>query len=187
MPEQAAPGNEQAFRVLIAKPGLDGHDRGARVVVRALREAGFDVAYTGIRKTPDEIAQQARDFGAELVGLSILSGAHRELVPAVIEALQRHGLETAPVVAGGIIPERDRAALLEMGVAAIFGPGARTAEIIRTLSETIEAALTLSRRRAPRRRGPAGRVGNPAGRVCVGPRRGVLAWRSPRAAQSASN
>ena len=150
MPEQTAPGNEQAFRVLIAKPGLDGHDRGARVVVRALREAGFDVAYTGIRKTPDEIAQQARDFGAELVGLSILSGAHRELVPAVIEALQRHGLETAPVVAGGIIPERDRAALFEMGVAAIFGPGARTAEIIRTLSETIEASRRPFRPPPPR-------------------------------------
>ena len=135
--EQAGQGRG---RVLIAKPGLDGHDRGARVIVRALREAGFDVAYTGIRRTPEEIARHAAEFGAELVGLSILSGAHLELVPAVVEALQHHGLETAPVVAGGIIPESDRAALLEMGVVAIFGPGSRTDDIVRTLGETIASA-----------------------------------------------
>jgi methylmalonyl-CoA mutase C-terminal domain/subunit len=141
MAEQSVEQSSQGRgRILIAKPGLDGHDRGARVIVRALREAGFDVAYTGIRRMPDEIAQQAAEFGAELVGLSILSGAHLELVPAVIEALQRHGLETAPVVAGGIIPKSDHAALLEMGVVAIFGPGSRTGDIVRTLSETIASA-----------------------------------------------
>ncbi len=127
-------------RVLIAKPGLDGHDRGARMVVRALREAGFDVAYTGIRRTPDEIAEHAVRHEAGLVGLSILSGAHLELVPRVLDALQRHGLETVPVVVGGIIPERDRAALLEMGVAAIFGPGMTTKQIVSTLRETLGGA-----------------------------------------------
>jgi methylmalonyl-CoA mutase C-terminal domain/subunit len=119
-----------ALRVLIAKPGLDGHDRGARVIVRLLREAGFEVEYTGIRKTPDEIARQAREFGAEVVGLSILSGAHMELVPAVMDALQRAGLEHVPLIAGGIIPPQDRTALLEMGAAAIFTPGARSGELI---------------------------------------------------------
>ena len=89
-----------APRVLIAKPGLDGHDRGARVIVRLLREAGFEVEYTGIRRTPDEIAEQAREFGAEAVGLSILSGAHMELVPEVLDALRRAGLEHVPLIAG---------------------------------------------------------------------------------------
>lgn len=118
-----------APRVLIAKPGLDGHDRGARMVVRSLRDAGFDVAYTGIRRTPEEIAASAVEFNAELVGLSILSGAHLDLVPRVMDALAERGLDTVPVAVGGIIPEHDRTALLEMGVVAIFGPGARTADI----------------------------------------------------------
>lgn len=128
-----------ALRVLIAKPGLDGHDRGARVIVRLLREAGLDVQYTGIRKTPDEIAEQAREFGAEAVGLSILSGAHMELVPAVMDALQRAGLEHVPLIAGGIIPPQDRTLLLEMGVAAIFTPGTRSADLIPALQAAAEA------------------------------------------------
>ena len=118
-----------APRVLIAKPGLDGHDRGARMVVRSLRDAGFDVAYTGIRRTPEEIAASAVEFNTELVGLSILSGAHLDLVPRVMDALAERGLDTIPVAVGGIIPEHDRTALLEMGVVAIFGPGAHTADI----------------------------------------------------------
>ena len=126
-----------APRVLIAKPGLDGHDRGAFIIVRMLREAGFEVAYTGIRRTPEEIAAAAEEFGAELVGVSILSGAHLELIPRVMEALARRGLETVPVVAGGIIPEHDRTALLEMGVVAVFGPGSRSDEIAQTLRETV--------------------------------------------------
>jgi methylmalonyl-CoA mutase C-terminal domain/subunit len=126
-----------APRVLIAKPGLDGHDRGARMVVRSLRESGFDIAYTGIRRTPDEIATAAVDFGAELVGLSILSGAHLDIVPRVMDALAERGLETVPVAVGGIIPEHDRAALLEMGVVAIFGPGARTADIAAAVEQAI--------------------------------------------------
>ena len=128
-----------ALRVLIAKPGLDGHDRGARVIVRLLREAGFEVRYTGIRRTPDEIAEQAREFRAEAVGLSILSGAHMELVPAVMDALQRAGIEHVPLIAGGIIPPQDRTALLEMGVAAIFTPGARSADLVPALRTAAEA------------------------------------------------
>lgn len=126
-------------RVLIAKPGLDGHDRGARMVVRSLRDAGFEVDYTGIRRTPQEIAEQAAGFGAEMVGLSILSGAHMELVPRVMDALAERGMDTVPVTVGGIIPERDRAALLEMGVVAIFGPGARTEDIRKAVDGAIAA------------------------------------------------
>ena len=134
-----------APRVLIAKPGLDGHDRGARVIVRLLREAGFEVQYTGIRRTPDEIAEQAREFGAEAVGLSILSGAHMELVPAVIDALQRAGLEHVPLIAGGIIPPQDRTSLLEMGVAAVFTPGARSADLVPALRAAAEAGRRARR------------------------------------------
>ncbi len=126
-------------RVLIAKPGLDGHDRGARMVVRSLRDAGFEVDYTGIRRTPEEIAALAEEFGSDLVGLSILSGAHMELVPRVIDALAKRGLDTVPVAVGGIIPEHDRAALLEMGVVAIFGPGARTEDIRAAIDGAIAA------------------------------------------------
>jgi methylmalonyl-CoA mutase C-terminal domain/subunit len=126
-----------APRVLIAKPGLDGHDRGARMVVRSLRDAGFDVAYTGIRRTPEEIASAAAEFGAEVVGLSILSGAHLDLVPRVMDALAERGLDTVPVAVGGIIPEHDRTALLEMGVVAIFGPGSRTADIRAAIEQAV--------------------------------------------------
>ena len=120
-------------RILVAKPGLDGHERGARMVVRALQDAGFDVTYTGIRQTPDAIAEATQACQAEVLGLSILSGAHMELVARVLDALQRRGLEHIPVVVGGIIPEHDRLALLEMGVAVVFGPGARTADIAEAL------------------------------------------------------
>ncbi len=126
-------------RILIAKPGLDGHDRGARMVVRLLREAGFDVRYTGIRKTPAEIARLAREQEVDAVGLSILSGAHMELVPQVIDALHEAGLEHVPVAVGGIIPPQDAAALLEMGVVAVFGPGARSGEIIPALRQAAES------------------------------------------------
>jgi methylmalonyl-CoA mutase C-terminal domain/subunit len=131
-------------RILIAKPGLDGHDRGARVIVRALREAGFEVAYSGIRRTPEEIADQAAEGGAELVGLSILSGAHMELVPRVLDAFQKRGLETIPLVVGGIIPEPDRAALLEMGVVALFGPGSLTSDIIEKVTAALPAIISVA-------------------------------------------
>ena len=131
--------------MLIAKAGLDGHDRGARVIVRALQEAGFEVAYTGIRRTPEQIAEQAASFGAEVIGVSTLSGAHMALVPRLIDALGRQGLETVPLLVGGIVPESDRTALLEAGVVAVFGPGTSTGDVLEAMRETV-----ASRRRAAR-------------------------------------
>lgn len=122
-------------KILIGKPGLDGHDRGAKMVVRLLEDAGFEVFFTGIRKTPIEIAQLAKDKQVDVVGISILSGAHMELIPEVINCLQSLGLEHVPVIAGGIIPSHDRTMLLEMGVAAIFSPGSRSEEIIARVAE----------------------------------------------------
>ncbi len=120
------------IRVLVAKPGLDGHDRGAKVVARALRDAGFEVIYTGIRRTPAEIAETALQEDVDVVGLSILSGAHLELTPLVIEELKKRGLEPNKdvlVLLGGIIPEEDVPKLQEMGVAKVFGPGTPLEEI----------------------------------------------------------
>ena len=117
-------------RVLIAKPGLDGHDRGAKVVARALRDAGMEVIYTGIRQTPEMITEAAVQEDADVVGLSILSGAHLELLPVVTEGLRKKGRGDALVIAGGIIPEDDLPALQQAGVKAIFGPGTPTTDII---------------------------------------------------------
>ncbi len=122
--------NEERIRVLVAKPGLDGHDRGAKVVARALRDAGMEVIYTGIRQTPEMIVQSALQEDVDVIGLSILSGAHLELFPQVMEALNEKGLEEVVVVAGGIIPEEDIPALKQMGVNAVFGPGTPTQEIV---------------------------------------------------------
>lgn len=121
---------EGKIRVLVAKPGLDGHDRGAKVVARALRDAGMEVIYTGIRQTPEMIVEAAVQEDVDVVGLSILSGAHLELFPHVMQGLKKKGLDQVLVVAGGIIPEDDRAALLKMGVKAVFGPGTPTTEIV---------------------------------------------------------
>ena len=121
---------EGRIRVLLAKPGLDGHDRGAKVVARALRDAGMEVIYTGIRQTPDMIIQAAVQEDADVVGLSILSGAHLELFPAIIEGLKKQGREDALVIAGGIIPEDDIPALQQMGIKAVFGPGTSTEDIV---------------------------------------------------------
>jgi len=127
------------IRVLLAKPGLDGHDRGAKVVARALRDAGMEVIYTGIRQTPEMIVQAAIQEDVDVIGLSILSGAHLELFPSIIEGLRKKGREDALVVAGGIIPEDDIPALQEMGVKAIFGPGTSTEDIVRFIQkETTE-------------------------------------------------
>lgn len=120
---------ERAIRVLIAKPGLDGHDRGAKVIARALRDAGMEVIYTGLRQTPAMIAEAALQEDVDIVGLSILSGAHMALVPRVYEALQAAGLADVPIVVGGIIPDDDRAALEQHGVKAVFGPGSATEDI----------------------------------------------------------
>lgn len=120
---------EERIRVLIAKPGLDGHDRGAKVVARVLRDAGMEVIYTGLRQTPEMIAESALQEDVNVVGLSILSGAHMDLFPSIIDRLKDKGIE-AIVVAGGIIPEEDVPALEQLGVKAVFGPGTPSNEII---------------------------------------------------------
>ncbi len=128
------------IRVLVAKPGLDGHDRGAKVVARALRDAGFEVIYTGIRRTPAEIAETALQEDVDVVGLSILSGAHLELTPLVIEELRKRGLEPnrdVLVLLGGIIPEEDVPKLREMGVAKVFGPGTPLEEIVEFIKSEV--------------------------------------------------
>jgi methylmalonyl-CoA mutase, C-terminal domain len=121
--------NEEKIRVLIAKPGLDGHDRGAKVIAAALRDAGFEVIYTGIRQTPVMIAEAALQEDVDVVGLSILSGAHLTLCPKVVELLRGQGQDNVPVIVGGIIPAEDVAKLQAAGIAAIFGPGTTTGEI----------------------------------------------------------
>jgi methylmalonyl-CoA mutase C-terminal domain/subunit len=118
------------LRILIAKPGLDGHDRGAKVIARALRDAGLEVIYTGLRQTPEMIAESALQEDVDAVGLSILSGAHNALLPRIVEALRERGLADIPVFAGGIIPDEDIPALKQAGIAAVFGPGAPIADIV---------------------------------------------------------
>jgi methylmalonyl-CoA mutase C-terminal domain/subunit len=118
------------LRVLIAKPGLDGHDRGAKVVARALRDAGYEVIYTGIRQTPEMIAETALQEDVDAIGLSILSGAHLTLFPRIFAELRARGIDDIVVWAGGIIPEEDTAALEEIGVRKVFGPGSPTTATI---------------------------------------------------------
>ncbi len=121
---------DKKIRVLIAKPGLDGHDRGAKVIARALRDAGMEVIYTGLRQTPDMIAEAALQEDVDVVGLSILSGAHNALVPAVIDKLTQNGLDNVKVFVGGIIPEDDIPNLEEKGVYAVYGPGTDTQRVV---------------------------------------------------------
>ena len=121
--------DEDRIRVLVAKPGLDGHDRGAKVVARALRDSGMEVIYTGLRQTPDMIAQSALQEDVDVVGVSILSGAHLELFPLILDKLREKGLGGTIVLAGGIIPEEDHPALRDMGIEGIFGPGTTTTDI----------------------------------------------------------
>ena len=118
------------IRVLVAKPGLDGHDRGAKVVARALRDAGMEVVYTGLRQTPEMIAEAALQEDVDVVGLSILSGAHMALLPRTISLLREAGMDDVLVVAGGIIPDEDVPALQAAGVARVFGPGTPTDELV---------------------------------------------------------
>ena len=122
--------SERKIRVLVAKPGLDGHDRGAKVVARALRDSGMEVIYTGIRQTPEMIAEAALQEDVDVVGLSILSGAHMALCPRIVELLRAEGMGDALVVLGGIVPDEDVAPLQAMGVDAIFGPGTPTGDIV---------------------------------------------------------
>ena len=118
--------SERKIRVLVAKPGLDGHDRGAKVVARALRDAGMEVIYTGLRQTPEMIAEAALQEDVDVVGLSILSGAHMALVPRILELLKANGQEQVKVFVGGIIPDEDVPRLKELGVAGVYGPGTLT-------------------------------------------------------------
>lgn len=129
--------NEQKIRVLVAKPGLDGHDRGAKVVARALRDAGFEVIYTGIRQTPQMIAEAALQEDVDVVGLSILSGAHMTLCPKVVDLLRAQGQEDVLVVVGGIVPNDDVEKLKQAGIAAVFGPGASTQDIADFINRTV--------------------------------------------------
>jgi methylmalonyl-CoA mutase, C-terminal domain len=118
------------LRILIAKPGLDGHDRGAKVIARALRDAGMEVIYTGLRQTPEMIAEAALQEDVDAVGLSILSGAHNILLPRVVQALRERSLGDVPIFAGGIIPDEDVPGLKQSGITGVFGPGTPIAEIV---------------------------------------------------------
>ncbi|MEL0331821.1 MAG: cobalamin B12-binding domain-containing protein [Candidatus Poseidoniales archaeon] len=121
---------DQPLRIVVAKPGLDGHDRGAKVVARALRDAGHEVIYTGLRRTSQQIVDTVRDEDARFLGLSSLSGAHAHLFPQVCQKLVEAGLDDVIVFGGGIIPQEDRPALHEVGIRAVFGPGTPTTEIL---------------------------------------------------------
>jgi methylmalonyl-CoA mutase C-terminal domain/subunit len=122
--------DSKKIRVLIAKPGLDGHDRGAKVICRALRDAGVEVIYTGLRRTPEEIVSAAIQEDVDLIGLSILSGAHNVLFPRIMNLLDEKGVSDTKVIAGGIIPERDIPELEKIGISAVFLPGSSTQEIV---------------------------------------------------------
>ncbi len=128
---------EKKIRVLIAKPGLDGHDRGAKVIARALRDAGMEVIYTGLRQTPEMVAEAALQEDVSVVGLSILSGAHMALVPKVVELLRKNGQENVRVFVGGIIPEEDVPVLLAKGVHAVYGPGTATTQVIEDIRKAV--------------------------------------------------
>jgi len=129
---------ERKIRVLIAKPGLDGHDRGAKVISRGLRDAGMEVIYTGIRQTPEQIAATAIQEGVDVIGLSCLSGAHNHLFPRVVEVLKGRGSRDIPVFGGGIIPLDDIPALKKVGIREIFQPGATIPDIVQFIEEIIK-------------------------------------------------
>jgi len=132
---------DRKIRVLIAKPGLDGHDRGAKVVARALRDAGMEVIYTGLRQTPEMIAEAALQEDVDVIGISILSGAHMALVPRILELMKANGQDDVLLFLGGIIPDEDIAQLKEMGVSGIYGPGASTEEIVEKIrADVLERA-----------------------------------------------
>jgi len=128
------------IRVLVAKPGLDGHDRGAKVIARALRDAGMEVIYTGLRQTPEMIVEAALQEDVQVVGLSILSGAHVTLVPRIMALMEEEGLNEVAVVVGGIIPESDIDTLLAAGVRGVFGPGTRTDEVVAFVRQAVESS-----------------------------------------------
>ena len=129
----------EKIRVLVAKPGLDGHDRGAKVVARALRDAGFEVVYTGLRQTPEEIAEAALQEDVNVVALSILSGAHPHLFPKVVELIRGKGMDDVLVIGGGVIPEGDIPALKAAGIAEVFTPGTPTGDVVNFIKEHVKA------------------------------------------------
>lgn len=128
---------EKRIRVLVAKPGLDGHDRGAKVICRSLRDAGFEVIYTGLRRTPEEIVNSAIQEDVNLIGLSILSGAHDVLFPKIMSLLKEKGAEDIVVIAGGVIPDKDIPFLKKIGIARIFLPGSSTEEIVDWIEKNV--------------------------------------------------
>jgi methylmalonyl-CoA mutase C-terminal domain/subunit len=130
--------SEQKIRVLVAKPGLDGHDRGAKIIARALRDAGMEVVYTGLRQTPEMIAAAALQEDVDAVGISILSGAHNTLCPRIVQLLREQGMDDCLVLVGGIVPQEDITRLKEQGVAEIFLPGTSTEDIVRFLRDKVQ-------------------------------------------------
>ena len=131
---------ERRIRVLVAKPGLDGHDRGAKVVARALRDAGMEVIYTGLRQTPEMIVSAALQEDVDAIGVSILSGAHNTILPRIAEVMRAQGLDDVQLVVGGIIPDEDVPALMQAGVSAIFQPGSSTQEIVDFIRTNVRGA-----------------------------------------------
>ena len=128
----------ETIRVLVAKPGLDGHDRGAKVVARALRDAGMEVIYTGIRQTPKMIVQAAAQEDVDVVGISILSGAHMEILPEILNLLKEQGMDDVVTIVGGIVPDADRQSLTDLGVSGIFGPGTSTATMVEFIQNAVK-------------------------------------------------
>ena len=129
---------EKRIRVLVAKPGLDGHDRGAKVVARALRDAGFEVIYTGLRQTPEQIAEAALQEDVNVIAMSILSGAHPHLFPKVVDLVRGKGMEDTLIIGGGVIPEGDIPALKEAGIAEVFTPGTPTTAIVDFIKNNVK-------------------------------------------------
>lgn len=134
---------DKKIRVLVAKPGLDGHDRGAKVICRSLRDAGFEVIYTGLRRTPEEIVSSAIQEDVDVIGLSILSGAHNVLFPRVMDLLKENEAEDITVIAGGIIPDKDVSGLQKMGISKIFLPGSSTEDIVNWIEENVKKVSSV--------------------------------------------
>ena len=131
---------EKKIRVLVAKPGLDGHDRGAKVVARALRDAGFEVIYTGLRQTPEQIAEAALQEDVNVIAMSILSGAHGHLFPKVVDLVRKEGMNDVLIIGGGVIPEADIPALKEAGIAEVFTPGTPTGDVVTFIKDHVKAS-----------------------------------------------
>lgn len=132
--------SDRRIRVLVAKPGLDGHDRGAKIIARSFRDAGFEVIYTGLRQTAEQVVNAALQEDVDVIGLSVLSGAHMTLCPRIMELVRKEKLDDVLVVVGGIVPEDDIASLKESGVKEVFGPGSSTEDIVKYVKENVRSA-----------------------------------------------